>query len=52
MIKELIGRQLFEGFSSMNLQKEDVFLCLLFTVIIEAYVFMIYRIMNRNAFYN
>lgn len=51
-MKDLINRVLFEGYSSMGIKMMDVFSCMLITVLIALYIFVVYRFVNRKAFYN
>ena len=51
-MKEMIERIMFEGYASMSIRMTDVFSCLLITVLIALYIFIVYRFVNRNAFYN
>jgi uncharacterized membrane protein YhiD involved in acid resistance len=41
-----------EGYASGQIDIEVICTCMLITVLISAYIFMVYRILNRNAFYN
>ncbi len=51
-MKEILERVLFEGYSSMNIQMMDVFSCMFVTVLVAFYIFIVYRFVNRKAFYN
>lgn len=48
----LIKKVLFEGFSGTTLDIETIGLCMTITVLIAAYIFGVYRVLNRNSFYN
>lgn len=51
-IREAIENSLFEGYASMDLQLSEVIICMLCTVVIAFYIYAVYRMVNRNSFYN
>lgn len=51
-MREMIERIMFEGYASMSIRMTDVFSCMLITVLIALYIFIVYRMVNKNAFYN
>lgn len=51
-MKDALQNSLFEGYAAMDLQLNEVVVCMLCTVIIAFYIYAVYRIINRNAFYN
>ena len=52
MITDYIKHTLYEGYATMNLSITDVVVCLLAALLISIYVFIIYRFVTKNAFYN
>ena len=51
-LSEYFSKVLFGGFASMDIQFVDVFSCMLVTVAVAFYIFIVYRLVNRKAFYN
>ena len=51
-LKELLERSLLEGYAVSELNVGTMFLCVGLTAVIALYIFFVYRMMNRNAFYN
>ena len=49
---DIFKKSFLEGYASANLTVKSILVCMLVTILISAYIFMIYRIINRNAFYN
>lgn len=49
---EMLQRTFLKGYASMDLQVAEVLLCILVTGLIAAYIFVIYRRVNKNSFYN
>ncbi len=51
-LTEVLKQSFLEGYGSVNIDFSTVVMCMIITVLVAAYIFMIYRMMNRNAFYN
>ncbi len=51
-IVELLRRTFLEGYASRDIRITDIVLCLLATAFIAAYIFLFYRRINRDSFYN
>ena len=51
-LQEMIERAFLKGYVSGNLDAGTVLICILSTAVIAVYIFMIYKSMNRNSFYN
>lgn len=51
-IWDIVKKSFVEGYASMDLQVSDIIICLLCTVMIATYVYMIYKEINKNSFYN
>ena len=48
---EAFQKTLFEGYASMDLQLSEVVACMACTVVIAFYIYAVYRMVSRNAFY-
>ena len=48
---EAFQKTLFEGYASMDLQLREVVACMACTVVIAFYIYAVYRMVSRNAFY-
>lgn len=51
-LTEVLKKSFLEGYGSVNIDFAAVVMCMIITVLIAAYIFMVYRMMNRRAFYN
>ena len=51
-IKEIIERSFWDGYSSGSLDVRVMFLCACFTAAIAVYICIVYRMVNRNTFYD
>lgn len=51
-IREIIKESFIEGYASGNLEISNIFICILCTTIIAAYIYMLYKNINKNSFYN
>ncbi|MBQ6887405.1 MAG: DUF4956 domain-containing protein [Lachnospiraceae bacterium] len=51
-IKDVLQKTFIEGYASMNLTISDMIICMLCTAIIGIYIFMVYKGINKNSFYN
>lgn len=49
---DIFKKSFLEGYASTNLTVKSICACMLITILISAYIFMVYRLLNRNAFYN
>ncbi|MDE7286704.1 MAG: DUF4956 domain-containing protein, partial [Lachnospiraceae bacterium] len=49
---DIFKKSFLEGYASANLTVKSILVCMLITILISAYIFMVYRMLNRNAFYN
>ncbi|MBP0955904.1 MAG: DUF4956 domain-containing protein [Lachnospiraceae bacterium] len=49
---DIFKKSFLEGYASSRIDVAEIIICMLITVLIAAYIFMVYRILNRNAFYN
>jgi uncharacterized membrane protein YhiD involved in acid resistance len=51
-IMNIIKRSFLEGYATSDIQVGTIFICMLCTTMIAAYVFLVYRQINKNSFYN
>ena len=49
---DLLQRAFISGYASRDIRIADIFVCILATGLIAAYVYVIYRKVNKNSFYN
>lgn len=49
---DIFKKSFLEGYASANLTVKSILVCMLVTILISGYIFAVYRLMNRNAFYN
>lgn len=49
---DIFKRSFLEGYMASQLNVIEIAACMLVTVLIAAYIFMVYRILNKNSFYN
>ena len=47
-----IGKAFLDGYATSDLDIATMFLCVGIAAVIGAYVFFVYRLLNRNSFYN
>lgn len=51
-LSQMLQRTFLKGYASMDLQVAEVLLCILVTALIAAYIFFVYKKINKNSFYN
>lgn len=51
-IINVFKKSFLEGYATSDIQIGTIFICMLCTTVIAAYVFLIYKQINKNAFYN
>lgn len=49
---DIFKKSFLEGYASSQIGIAEIVICMLITVLIATYIFMVYRILNRNSFYN
>lgn len=49
---DIFRKSFLEGYASANLTVKSILVCMLITILIATYIFMVYRMINRNSFYN
>ena len=51
-IKDIIKKSFLEGYATSDIQLSTIFICMLCTAAIATYIFVVYKSLNRNSFYN
>lgn len=49
---EVLKRSFLEGYGAVSIDFATIVTCMAITVLVAAYIFMVYRMVNRKAFYN
>lgn len=49
---DIFKKSFLEGYASVRIDVAQIVMCMVITVLIAGYVFLIYRTVNKNAFYN
>ncbi|MCD7726213.1 MAG: DUF4956 domain-containing protein [Clostridiales bacterium] len=49
---DIFKKSFLEGYASSQINVGEIVICMLITVLIAMYIFMVYRILTRNSFYN
>ena len=49
---DIFKKSFLEGYASSNLTVKSILVCMAITILISAYIFFVYRLINRNSFYN
>lgn len=48
---DIFKKSFLEGYASGQIDITEIVICMLITVLIGMYIFMVYRIITRNSFY-
>lgn len=51
-LRDLLERSLLEGYATSDLSIGTMFLCIGITAAMALYIFFVYKMMNKNSFYN
>lgn len=49
---EVLKKSFLEGYGAVNIDFAAIVVCMVITVLVALYIFLVYRMMNRKAFYN
>lgn len=49
---EVLKKSFLEGYGAVSIDFATIVTCMAITVLVAAYIFMVYRMLNRKAFYN
>lgn len=51
-LTEILRRTFTDGYATMSIRITDILVCLLVTALVALYIFVVYRRITRNTFYN
>ena len=51
-IREILKKSFLEGYAANTLEVWDILICILCTAVIAAYIYFVYKNINKNSFYN
>lgn len=51
-IIEILKNSFLEGYASSTLSIKAIIICMVLTLLVSTYIFILYRLINRQAFYN
>ena len=51
-IEDILKDSIVEGYASSTLSVKSIIVCMVITFLITIYIFILYRVINRQAFYN
>lgn len=51
-IKDIIKKSFLQGYASNNITLNTVLICLACTLVLAIYIYLIYKFVNKNSFYN
>lgn len=49
---DIFKKSFLEGYASVRIDVAQIVICMVITVLIASYIFLIYKMVNKNAFYN
>ena len=49
---DMIKKAFLEGYATSDIGISTIFICIFCTILISAYIFMVYKKINKNSFYN
>ena len=49
---DIFKKSFLEGYASVRIDVAQIVICMVITVLIASYIFLIYKTVNKNAFYN
>lgn len=49
---DIFKKSFLEGYASVRIDVAQIVICMVITVLVASYIFLIYRAVNKNAFYN
>lgn len=50
--KNVFRKSFLEGYASLDIQVGEIFMCMACTLVLAIYIFLVYKILNHNSFYN
>ncbi len=51
-IKETLEKTFFEGYATADIQVSTVFICIICSMLLSVYIYVLYKNINKNSFYN
>lgn len=51
-IKETLEKTFFDGYATTDIQVSTIFICIICTMLLSVYIYMLYKNINKNSFYN
>lgn len=51
-LAEVLKKSFLEGYGAVNIDFAAIVICMVITVLVALYIFFVYRMVNRRAFYN
>ena len=49
---DIFKKSFLQGYATGNFTLQEIVACISLTILVAAYIFIVYRLMNRNEFYN
>ncbi len=50
--QDVFRKSFLEGYASLDIQIGEILLCMVCTLLLSIYIFHVYKMLNRNSFYN
>ena len=51
-IQDVFRKSFLEGYASLDIQIGEILLCMVCTLLLAIYIFHVYKMLNKNSFYN
>lgn len=49
---DIFKKSFLQGYTTGNFSMKEIIVCICLTILVAAYIFLVYRLVNRNEFYN
>lgn len=49
---DIFKKSFLQGYATGNFTMKEILVCICLTILVASYIFIVYRLMNRNEFYN
>lgn len=49
---DVFKKSFLQGYTTGNFSMKEIVVCICLTILVSAYIFIVYRLLNRNEFYN
>ena len=50
--QDVFRKSFLEGYASLDIQIGEILLCMVCTLLLSIYIFHVYKMLNKNSFYN